>query len=80
MGNDARETYEVWAWTLDGTLLRLGPLRSTIDVGLLACGYLADGRAVQVELHRTRGGRWEWLGVLEPGRGWRARPGGQTEA
>ena len=73
MGDDARETYEVRARTPDGTLLRLGPLRSAIDVGLLARRYLVEGRAVQVELHRMGGGRAEYLGVLEPGRGWQAQ-------
>ena len=80
MGDEARETYEVQARTPDGTLLRLGPLRSAIDVGLLARRYLAEGRAVQVELYRTRGGRLTCIGVLEPGMGWRPPPGCPAEA
>jgi hypothetical protein len=79
MGDEARETYEVQARTPDGTLLRLGPLRSAIDVGLLARRYLAEGRAVQVELHRTRDGHAVCLSVLAPGMGWRAWPGGPAE-
>jgi hypothetical protein len=76
MGETDRETYEVRALTPAGTMLRVGPLRSAIDVGLLAYRYLADGRAVRVELHRTCGGRSECFGVVDrQGARWRGRSG-----
>jgi hypothetical protein len=67
----------VRARTPQGTTLRVGPLRSAIDGGLVAHRYLVEGRAVRVELYRSGGGRVECFGVVDrQGARWRTHESG----